>query len=133
MGLIREAVDFYRRREDSNSWTQTQKGNVKFYFSTIKDISQYLINRSIILYNKILPFIQFYVAYDLIYRIESPSYKYLNLSNYIKYYHLIEKLLSNVEDKYLIEQTNVDKKFQIAALSKKYISTIISLLYIDNI
>ena len=116
MGLIREAVYFYRRREDSNSWTQTQKGNVKFSFSTIKDISQYLINRSIILYNKILPFIQFYVAYDLIYTIESASYKYLNLSNYIKYYHLIEKLLSNVEDKYLIEQTNVDKKFQIAAL-----------------
>ena len=120
IGLIREAVYFCRRREDSSSRTQTQKTDVKFYFSTIKDVSQYLIDRSIILYNKILPFIQFYVAYDLMYRIESLSYKYLNLYNYIKYYHLIEKLLSNVKDKYLMEQKNVDKKFKIVALSKKY-------------
>ena len=120
MGLIKEAVYFCRRREDSSSRTQTQKTDIKFYFNTINDVSLYLIERSKFLYNKILPFIQFYVAYDLLYRIESPSYKYLNLSNYIKYYHLIDKILLKIEDKYIMEQKNGDKKLKIAALSKKY-------------
>ena len=120
MGLIREAVYFCRRREDLSSRTQTQKTDVTFYFSTIKKVSQYLIDRSKFLYHMILPFIQYYVAYDLMYRIETLSYKYLNLSNYMKYCQLIEKLLINIEDKYIMEQKNVDKKFKMAAHSKKY-------------
>ena len=120
MGLIREAVYFCRRRADLTSRTQTQKKDVTFYFSTIKNVSQYLINRSISLYNKIIPFIQFYVAYDLLFRIESLAYKYLNTFEYWNYINLIQDLLQNIEDKYIMEQNNVEKKFKILALSKKY-------------
>jgi len=78
MGLIREAVYYCRKRYDLTSRTQTQKIDKHFYFSTLKKVSYYLINYSIILYDKIMPFIQYYIAYDLLFRIEALSYKYLN-------------------------------------------------------
>ena len=120
MGLIREAIYFCRRREDFSSRTQTQRKDVKFYFSTIENVSQYLINKSKALYNKILPFIQFYISYDLLFRIQTLSYKYLNSLDYIKYCNSIENLLQNLEDKYILEQKNVNYKYIILALSKKY-------------
>ena len=120
MGLIREAVYFCRKRNDFTSRTQTQKKDKKFYFSTIKKVSEYLINYSKLLYNKIMPFIQYYIAYDLLFRIQSLSYKYLNLFEYIKYCVLIQKLLRNIDDKYILEQKGIDNKFKIIALSKKY-------------
>ena len=120
MGLIREAVYFCRKRNDFTSRTQTQKKDKKFYFSTIKKVSEYLINYSKLLYNKIMPFIQYYIAYDLLFRIQSLSYKYLNLFEYIKYCVLIQKLLRNIDDKYILEQKGFNNKFKIIALSKKY-------------
>ena len=120
MGLIREAIYFCRKRNDYSSRTQTQKKDVKFYFLTIQEVSQYLIDISKKLYNKILPFIQFYVAYDILFRIETLSYKYLNLDDYQKYCKIITNLLQNIDDKYILEQKVINNKFKIVALSKKY-------------
>ena len=61
-GLIREALYLYRRRADSSSTVQTQKFNINFYFKTIEQVEKYLINKSLSLHNKILPFIQFFVG-----------------------------------------------------------------------
>ena len=120
MGLIREALYFCRKRNDFTSRTQTQKYDIRFYFSTIKSVSQYLIDLSKALYNRVVPFIQFYLAYDILFRIESLSYKYLNSNDYIKYCRLIESLLQEIEDKYIFEQKCISNKFIIVALSIKY-------------
>ena len=120
MGVVREAVYFCRKRYDLTSRTQIQKKDMNFYFSTIFEVSQYLINNSLVLYKKILPFIQFYIGYDLLFRIESLSYQFLNTTNYKNYCYLIDDLLQKVEDKYILEQKNVLDKFKILALSRKY-------------
>ena len=120
MGLIREALYFCRKRNDSSSRTQTQKNDIKFYFSTIKSVNKYLINLSKALFKEVLPFIQFYLAYDILFRIESLSYKYLNLRDYIKYCGQIDELLQDINDKYILEQKSISNKFIIVALSKKY-------------
>ena len=120
MGLIREAIYFCRKRNDFSSRTQTQKRDVKFYFLTIQEVSQYLIDISKKLYNQILPFIQFYVVYDILFRIETLSYKYLNLDDCQKYCEIIVNLLQNIDDKYILEQKVINNKFKIVALSKKY-------------
>ena len=119
-GIVKEALYFYRRREDFSSRTQTQKTDVKFYFSTLNEVSQYLIDLSISLYDKIVPFIQYYIIYDILFRIESTSYKYLNSSNYEKYCRLIQEMLHKVEDKYILEQKSINEKYKILAISKKY-------------
>ena len=120
MGLIREAVYYYRKRYDHSSRTQTQRKDLEFYFFTISKVSEYLINSSIALYNKITPFIQYYLAYDTLNRIKIPSYKYLNSDDYNHYVQLINNLLQNISDIYILEQVNAPDKYKILALSKKY-------------
>ena len=120
MGIIKEAIYFCRRRNDLTSRTQTQKNDVNFYFSSIKEVSQYLIDKSKLLHNAILPFIQFYLAYDILFRIEHLSYNYMNSEEYLKYLSLIKGILKNIEDKYILEQKIVDNRFIMVAISEKY-------------
>ena len=120
MGLIKEAIYFYRRRADFSSAIQNQKEDLNFYFGTLNYVSNYLIKRSITLYNEILPFIQFLISYDIFFRIQSPAFKYLNSNNLRKYSKMIEELLEKIDDKYILEQKILSNKYKFLALSKKY-------------
>ena len=118
--FVKEAIYYYRRRSDSSSAVQTQGKKVDFYFSQITLVSQYLLDKSKKLYNQILPFIQFYIGYNVLFRILSPAFKYLNNSDYIKYCLKIIQLLKEIEDKYILEQKFTSSRLKILALSKKY-------------
>lgn len=120
MGVLRKALYFYRKRADSSSIVQTSKFNDVFYFITPKLVHHYLLNLSMALYNKALPFIKYYIAYDLLFRIIGQSYKYLNLSKLVKYHQIILKLLKIVDDKFILEQKNVGNIIKFYALSKKH-------------
>lgn len=120
MGLVREAIYYYRRRADFSSAIQNQKYNLDFYFGTIILVEYYLINSSKFLYNKIVPFIQFLISYDLLFRISSPAYKCLDSFNLNRYTLLIEQLLKQIEDKYIMEQKILSNKYKLYMLSKKY-------------
>ena len=99
MGLVREAIYYYRRRGDSTSAVQSQKQIYDFYFGTLKSVTYYLINSSKLLFNIILPLVQFYIGYDILFRIQSPGYKFLDPINFHKYTLLIEELLNIIDDK----------------------------------
>ncbi len=120
MGLVKEAIYFCRKRFETTSRTQTHNRDLDFYFSSINDVGQYLMNKSLKLYNITLPFIQYYIAYDILFRFESLSFKYLDSYNYEKYCQLIESVLKKIEDKYILEQKNFANAYKIIALSKKY-------------
>ena len=68
----------------------------------MKSVDGYLIEKSIKLYNKILPFIQFYIAYNTLFRIILPTNKYLDSKNYRLYCKSIEKNIKQIEDKYIL-------------------------------
>ena len=104
LGLIKEAIYYYRKRSDSSSAMQNNENKKEFYFNTIYSVQQYLIEKSILLYNKILPFIQFYIAYETLFRIESFAFKYLDNKSYKKYCSVIQSILIQIEDKYILEQ-----------------------------
>lgn len=120
MGLIREAIYFYRKRADFTSNTQTHNKEIDFYLYTIKNVHQYLINRSKIIYNKTLPFIQFFLGYDVLFRIYSDAYMFLDKIDYNNYCDIIKSLLKQIDDKYILEQKILSYKYKIFALSKKY-------------
>ena len=119
IGLVRESIYYYRKRSDSSSAMQNTENNINFYFSTVNSVQQYMINKSKEIYNEILPFIQYYLAYEIIFRISSQSYKYLDFDNYYKYCYLIKNLLKQIHDKYFLEQKIFSTRLQILALSKK--------------
>ena len=120
IGLLREAIYYYRKRADSSSAMQNTEKNEDFYFKTISLVQQYLIDTSILLYNKILPFVQFYIAYETIFRIKSLAFIFLDKENFKNYCIAIENLLRQIEDKYILEQKIFPSSLKLFALSKKY-------------
>ena len=120
MGLIKESIYNYRRRSDFSSAINNQKKNLDFYFSTIKYVSNYLINSSIFLYKKVVPFIQFLIAYDLLFRIQQQPFKTLGSENLKKYIYIIEEILNHIDDRYILEQKILSNKYKFFTLSKKY-------------
>ena len=88
------------------------------YFKNIINVQQYLINESIALYKKILPFIQYFIAYETIFRLKSKAYKFLEINSYKRYCKIIENLLKQIDDKYILEQKIFPSKLLIFALSK---------------
>ena len=120
LGLVKEAIYYYRKRSDSSSTMQNNENKKEFYFNIINLVQQNLIKKSILLYNKILPFIQFYIAYETLFRIESLSYKYLDNKSYNEYCSVIQNILIQIEDKYILEQKIFPSRLKIFALSKKY-------------
>ena len=120
LGLLKESIYFYRKRSDSTSAIQNTEKNINFYLSRHNLVQQELINKSNLLYKKIIPFIQFYISYELMFRIASPSYKILDLVNYKIYCQLTENLLNQIEDIYILEQKVSSTKLKIFVLSKKH-------------
>jgi CDP-glycerol glycerophosphotransferase (TagB/SpsB family)/glycosyltransferase involved in cell wall biosynthesis len=120
LGVVREALYFYRRRADSTSAIQNSGKNEQYYFSIIQLVDEYLIERSKKLYNRILPFIQFYLAYDILFRITFPTFNYIEKSRLLEYFNHIHNILYQIEDKYIIQQKILSLKEKFVALSKKY-------------
>ena len=120
VGFVREALYYYRKRADSTSAIQNTENNYKFYFYTIENVHQFIINESIKVYGKIIPFIQFYIAYELLFRIQSKAYLYLELIDYNNYCRTIINLIKQIEDKYFLEQKIFPSNIILFTLSKKY-------------
>ena len=119
-GIIKEAIYFYRKRADSTSAVQNSEKIEEYYFSIFQLVNEFLIQKSIKLYNKIISFIQFYLAYNMLFRISFPTYKFLEKDKLNKYYETYEKILKQIEDKYILEQKILSLKEKFVALSKKY-------------
>ena len=120
LGVVKEAIYNYRKRADSSSAWQNIEDKIDFYFNTIYLVLYYLIETSIKLYKKIQPFIQYYLATEILSRLEAKSYKYLDSNNLNKYSKVIQNILMQIEDKYLLNVKFYHPYLAIYALSKKY-------------
>ncbi len=119
-GVVKEAIYNYRKRADSSSAWQNIEEKIDFYFNTIYLVLYFLIEKSLKIYKKIQPFIQYYIATELLSRFEAKSYKYLDLNSFNKYSKVIQNLLKQINDKYILEVKYYHPYLGIFALSKKY-------------
>ena len=120
IGFLKKAIYYYRKRADSSSAIQNSHKHYYYYFQTLEKIIIYLINKSKELYNKIVPFIQFYISYEFLFRISGEAYKYLDINNYKKYCLLIGKIIKEIDEKYILEQKILSSDIKLFALSIKY-------------
>ena len=120
IGFVKEALYYYRRRKDGTSAVQNFNKDKKFYIDTMLNVHQFLINVSIIKYNQIVPFIQYLLAYDIVFRIKSVIQKYLDNFYIIKYMEIINKILNNIDEKFILEQRHASNIIKLFILSKKY-------------
>ena len=119
-GLVRQAIYFYRKRFDSSSVVQNNRYNIHFYYENILFVANKLIEISKSLYNKIVPFIQFLLAYDIIFSIKSDFFKYLDSTSLQTYNNLLIEQLKQIEDKYIFEQKYFLIKDKLLALYIKH-------------
>jgi len=117
-GVIKNALYLYRKRIDGTSIIQKIKMNDVFYFKSPIIYFQKILAISFKKFNKFLPFIQYLIAYEILFRIKICSYNYINLAKLIKYMQIILKLLALLDDKYILEQRNFGNILKIFALSK---------------
>ena len=120
LGLIKEAIYYYRKRRDSTSAIQNTENNIYYYFVSLIKVHQFLIDKSISLYNIILPFIQYFIAYEMIFRLKSKAFLYLDKTNYKRYCYEIQKIINQIDDKYFLEQKIFSSKLVFFAISKKH-------------
>jgi glycosyltransferase involved in cell wall biosynthesis len=120
MGVLRKALYFYRKRADGSSIVQTAQTNDVFYFTTPILVHRFLLDLSLALFNKTLLFIEYYVAYDILFRMVTSNFKYLTIPKLIKYQQIIKDLLKRVDDEIILQQKNVGNIIKIFSLSVKH-------------
>ena len=120
-GVIKDSIYYCRRKEDLSLNTQNKAKNINIYIETLYNVEYFLINLSKYLYNKILPFLQYLIAYNLLLRIKASKIKkFWDKHKFKQYCEIIEKLLKQIEDKYILEQKEFSNNYKLFALSKKY-------------
>lgn len=133
-GVIREAIHLYRKRLDETSALQIAKKSKSWYIDTIEYFHKKVIENSINIYGKIIPYVQFMIMYDLQWRIKNTNYGELDEQEKKQYQKNIVELLKNIEDYIIIEQKNIYSKFKLYTLNLKYGKDIINdLVFKDGI
>ena len=118
-GILREAIYYYRKRADSSSALQNSYKHIYYYFDVLYEIHLFLIKESKKLYNKIIPFIQFYIAYEFLFRVGGKANIYLDKKNYKKYCDLYRYIIEQIDEKYILEQKIFSFNVKLMALTIK--------------
>ena len=120
-GVIGTSVHYYRKRHENNSAIQQSKKEVSWYLDTLKLLHMYICNLSIEKYGKIIPYVQYYIAYDFKWRVFSNKISNsLSEEQKQEYFEMIEKLISCVEDRVIFKQENINKEQKIYYECLKY-------------
>lgn len=131
-GVVRDAVYYYRRREEENSAIQRSVISHAWYFDTPKKSYQYLIDHSKEKYNEVLKYIQYYVMYDIQWRLKTPFPDSFSTNLKIEYVEIITKLLQSIDDDIIFKQKNITSEFKLYALELKYGHKVNNKLTLEN-
>ncbi len=119
-GILKEAVYNYRKRFESDSAIQGSHEDVSWYIDTPKLCYSYLYELSRKKYGKVIPFIQYFIMYDLQWRIKTPLSDNLTEEQKREYIIIIKNLLKEIDDRIIWMQRNIWREEKIYALSLKY-------------
>ena len=120
LGLVKEALYFYRKRHSGDSIVQTSKYRPHYYTASVTGCLEYLISLSLKQYGQVLQFIQYTVMYDLQWRLRDPCPSVLTESQRVDYINAITAILSRIDDIIIIKQRNLNLHTKILCLSTKY-------------
>lgn len=102
-GMISTSCYNARKRANSSSAVQTQITNIDWYTVTVKDVFNYIFNKSIKKYGKVLDYFQILILYELQWRFFSRREELVLKGNDLKkYYKDLVKLLNQCDDKNIL-------------------------------
>lgn len=119
-GILKEAVYNYRKRFESDSAIQSSHDDVSWYIDTPKLCYSYLYELSRKKYGKVIPFVQYFIMYDLQWRLKTPLSDNLTEEQKKEYVITIKNLLKEIDDRIIWMQRNIWREEKIYAFSLKY-------------
>lgn len=120
IGLVKDALHYYRIRRDGTSALQKEGSSDSYYFDSPKYFHEYLFELSKEKNGEIKKFIQYAVMYDLCWRMKKPVFKLVDNEKYEKYSQIIRDLLKNIDDEIIYRQRSIYMNMKMYALSLKY-------------
>lgn len=120
LGLVREAVHFYRKRRNETSALQNELKSDSYYLDSPEYYHKALIEKSLEQYGKVPEFIQYAVMYDLGWRIRKDIRSYVTDERAESYKKHIQEILQYIEERVIMNQRIMYKDAMIYALSLKY-------------
>ncbi len=131
-GMISTSNYYYRKRRNETSAIQTSKNQEYWYIDTIEFVHKYLIDLSNRLFGFVHPYLQYFLAYDLRWRLDTPIPSKLENSKKEKYFQDIEYLLTQVEDSILAFELKDIFSLRMIAYKLKYKDTFEKSLRVDG-
>ena len=120
VGLVREAVHFFRIRSDGSALMQNESTSDSYYFDSPEYFHKYLFELSKKKYGGIKRFIQYTVMYDLTVRMKKPVFKLVDNERYERYSAIVCDELQSIEDEIIYRQRSIYMNMKMYALSLKY-------------
>jgi len=120
LGVCREAVHKYRKRQNESSALQNELKSRSYYFDSPEYFHKELFRLSREKYGKVELFIQFTVMYDISWRVGKEVREYLSEEDYQKYTDTLTELIRQIDDKVILKQKKLWKKQKVYCLLKKH-------------
>ena len=120
IGVCREAVQLYRKRQDDSSALQNELKSESYYFDTPKYLHQYMIDLSKEKFGRIEPFIQYMIMYDISWRLKKDVRPHLDDEQYERYCNVITDIIKQIDDRVIFKQRELFMNAKMLCLSKKH-------------
>ena len=118
--LLKEAVFLYRVRDNGSSLWQSIKKSRNWYFETVNNVLEYLIEISIKKYGYVIRYIQFLIYGDLHDRIPLKEIDILTQDEFDEYKSKLEKCFGIVDDSIIVEDTRLPLEMKVYEILFKY-------------
>lgn len=120
LGIIASSLHLYRKRASDNSAIQTKNTKDDWYLITPKECYEDCFELSKKKYGYVIPYFQFYVAYDYQWRIREPIPSTIKKEVIDEYLKITKRLFENIDDHIILEQNNISIEYKIYYLSLKH-------------
>lgn len=118
-GVVKEAINYYRRRINGTSATQIKKYK-DWCFVSPERYLHYLMDYSKKLYGKINYYTQFLIFYEMIGRIQEVKPQNIPDDDYLKYRDNMIGIIRQLDDKIIVESNRFNDNYKAYTLMLKY-------------
>lgn len=133
IGVVSDAMYYYRKRITQSSTIQTSTKKKTWYVDTPKHCYQYIVDLSKQKYGRVIEYVQFLLIYDLHWRMDVEIDSCLNTEEREQYLNVMHELLTEIDDRLIIDFPIMKLNQKLYMLAFKHNSTNIFSLIDNNV
>ena len=131
-GIVSSSIYYYRKRFNETSAIQKSNKKKYWYFDSIEYVHKYLISLSYEKFGKVIQHVQYFIMYDLQWRIRNGISIEMCESEKKKYIDSIRYLISQIDDEVILDQRNIGLNHKLITFHLKYGNGLDSCLGFDE-